>query len=84
LTRADVEKARHQPRIVPLPFPINRYRVLFSDGATIDFLSYADHSGIREQMLEAHCGKRPKDETTHGIEGIAHLGQEYVYTPAVP
>jgi hypothetical protein len=75
----------HQP--TPLPFPINRYRVLFSDGALVDFLSYADHSGIRGEMLEAHFGKLPakgpKAQEAR-IEGIAHLGQEYVYTPASP
>ena len=66
---------------VGLSFPVNRYRVLFSDGVTQDFLSYADHSGVRAQMLDAHFGPRPKDSQDKRIEGIAHLGQEYVYTP---
>jgi hypothetical protein len=63
---------------------VYRYRVLFSDGQTVDFLSYADHSGIRGQMLDAHFGpKRPK-EAQDRIEGIAHLGEAYVYTPQPP
>lgn len=71
--------------VVGLPFPVNRYRVMFSDGDVIDFLSYADHSGIREQMLDAHFGKRPKDDRDKRIEGIAHLGMVYeVKPPAVP
>jgi len=70
-----------------LPVPIARYRVLFADGALVDFLAYADHSGIREQMLDAHYGKRSQaskhNDPTYRIEGVAHLGQEYVYTPQV-
>jgi hypothetical protein len=69
---------------VGLPFAVNRYRVMFSDGDVIDFLSYSDHSGIREQMLDAHFGPRPKSAQDKRIEGIAHLGQEYVHTPASP
>jgi len=84
LARAKVTPApvRAQPaqECVGLPFPIQRYRVLFSDGVTQDFLSYSDHSGVRGEMLDAHFGKRPKDSQAR-IEGIAHLGTEYVYTP---
>jgi hypothetical protein len=70
---------------VGLPFAVNRYRVLFSDGVTVDFLSYSDHSGIRGEMLAQHYGKVPRDkEHLNRIEGIAHLGQEYVYTPCTP
>ena len=72
------------PTTVGLPFAVNRYRVMFSDGDVIDFLSYSDHSGIREQMLDAHFGPRPKSAQDKRIEGIAHLGQEYVHTPASP
>ena len=71
--------------VVGLPFPVNRYRVMFSDGDVIDFLSYSDHSGIREQMLDAHFGPRPKGPQDKRIEGIAHLGMVYeVHPPAVP
>jgi len=75
---------------VPLPFPVNRYRVMFSDGDVIDFLSYSDHSGIREAMLDAHYGPRvgktarAQGDQDKRIEGIAHLGQEYIHTPASP
>jgi hypothetical protein len=77
------------PEVIPLPVSIERYRVLFSDGALVDFLAYADHSGIRGQMLDAHFGPRPKsprrgDENEARIEGVAHLGQVYVHTPAIP
>src|SRR5215471_12169145 len=71
--------------VIGLPFAVNRYRCLFSDGATVDFLSYSDHSGIREQMLDAHFGPRPKGPQDKRIEGIAHLGMVYeVHPPAVP
>jgi|SRR5215831_6901354 len=82
------EPARTPPEVpcVGLPFAINRYRVLFSDGDTIDFLSYSDHSGIRGEMLDAHYGPRSKVKADRGqdrIEGIAHLGQVYVHMPNV-
>lgn len=73
-----------QPYPVPIPVPIYRYRVLFSDGALVDFLAYSDHSGIRGDMLEHHYGKRTKPPAEHRIEGIAHLGQVYVHTPCMP
>jgi hypothetical protein len=60
--------------------------VLFSDGMTVDFLSYSDHSGIRGEMLDLHFGPRPKSEkgADKRIEGIADLGVVYVYTPELP
>jgi hypothetical protein len=60
--------------------------VLFSDGALVDYLAYADHSGIRAQMLDAHFGKRPSkaEQQDCRIEGIAHMGEVYVHTPAAP
>jgi hypothetical protein len=68
---------------VCLPIPVHRFRVLFADGALVDFLASWDTSNVRAEMLDAHYGPRPK--TAHDphvrIEGVAHLGQEYVYTP---
>jgi hypothetical protein len=73
------------PETIALPVPIHRFRVLFADGALVDFLASWDTSDTRGQMLDRHYGKRPaKDrhnDPTYRIEGIAHLGQEYVYTP---
>lgn len=79
--------AQADPPCIPLPFPVYRYRVLFTDGATVDFLAYSDHSGIRGQMLDQHFGKRPKTrpgDSLEGIAGIAPMGQVYVHTPAIP
>jgi hypothetical protein len=69
---------------ISIPVAIRRYRVLFSDGATVDFLSYSDHSGIRAQMLELHFGKLPKAQqgADKGIAGIADLDVVYVHTPS--
>lgn len=70
--------------IVPLDVPIYRYRVMFSDGDVVDFLAPSDHSGYREQMLDAHWPTRPRKavgDVEHRIEGIAHLGQVYVHMP---
>jgi hypothetical protein len=66
-----------------VPVPINRYRVLFGDGQTVDYLAHADHSGIRELMLEAHFGSRRAKTGAHiqCIAGSVWIRQEYLYTP---
>lgn len=73
------------PDTICLPIPVHRYRVLFADGALVDFLVGRDTSDTRADMLDAHYGKRPQasrhDDPSYRIEGIAHLGEEYVYTP---
>lgn len=87
LVRPETAPTPQEIPTVGIPFPVYRYRVLFTDGQTVDYLSYADHSGIRGQMLDQHFGKRPKTkpgESLEGIAGIAHLGEVYVHTPAAP
>lgn len=87
VTERDVKDVFTQT--ISIPVAIRRYRVLFSDGDTVDFLSYSDHSGIRGDMLDLHFGKGRK-KNPHGaesaearIEGIADLGVVYVHTPAL-
>ena len=73
------------PPTIALPVSIERFRVLFADGALVDFLTSRDTSDIRAQMLDAHYGKRPQtqkhNDPTYRIEGIAYLGTEYIHTP---
>lgn len=74
------------PDTISLPIPVHRFRVLFADGALVDFLASWDTSDTRAKMLDAHYGpNRAKGHDRHDpqvrIEGIAHLGEEYVYTP---
>jgi hypothetical protein len=71
------------PPTVPVPVAINRYRVLFGDGQTVDYLAHADHSGVRELMLEAHFGSHRVKGADHVqcIAGCVWVSQEYIYTP---
>jgi hypothetical protein len=72
---------------VAVPVPIHRYRVLFSDGAVVDFLAGRDDSNLREHMRITHWGAKgpdsvkAKDGVTRAIVGVTDLGEELVYTP---
>jgi len=71
--------------VICLPVSIQRYRVLFADGALVDFLAASGNSDVRADMLDAHYGKRPAaqrhSDPTYRIEGVAYLGEEYVHQP---
>lgn len=70
---------------VALPVEVHRVRVMFADGATVDFLT-VDRGGshMREAALKHHYGTRSPKEQGQRIEGVADLGVEYTHTPEVP
>jgi hypothetical protein len=70
------------PRAIPVA--IHRYRVLFGDGATVDYLAHSHNSDVRALMLDEHYGKRAKGNHDDRIEGIVDLGVAYQHTPAEP
>jgi hypothetical protein len=68
--------------LVPVPIAIFRYRVLYSDGAVIDFLACREDSFVRAVMLKTHFPKSPS-KSDGRIVGVAELGFEYEYTPTL-
>jgi hypothetical protein len=72
---------------IGVPLVISRYRVLFTDGKSLDFLAHRDDSTVRSFMLETYAGMGAKIGTKAGevyIAGVADMGKEYDYLPAMP
>ena len=72
-----------------MPVPIRCYRVMFSDGATLDVLAHQDDSRMREWAIERHYGHtsseaNAKKHPEHRIVGVADLGHEFDFLPRRP
>ena len=70
------------PKALPavcIPVTIHRYRVLYSDGAMVDYLASSDNSNIRAAMVAHKFGAKP--DKFDRIEGVVDMGVEYVHTP---
>ena len=73
--------------IIGIPVEVRRWRVLFSDGETVDFLVAGRlDSNHAAAMLDHHFGKRPKSKRDLDlrIEGSVDLGVVYEHTPEMP
>jgi len=66
-----------------MPTPFQWYRVLFSDGATLDVVAHTDSSTMRGWAYERHYGRKSSGSGADRdrIEGVAHLGLAYVHDP---
>jgi hypothetical protein len=68
---------------VPIPVAIHRVRVLFADGAVVDYLTHSTNSDVRAFMLDQHYGKRAKDHPGR-LEAAVDLGALYEHVPTEP
>jgi hypothetical protein len=67
---------------VPMPIPVHRYRIMFADGAIVDFLATRDGSELRDFALAHHYDTDPPyGKGAHTIVGVADLGLVFTYEP---
>jgi hypothetical protein len=69
---------------VGLVIPIHRYRVMFSDGETEDYLTNRMDSQELGHILDTHFPKRAKNDRSKFIATTVDLGVVYEYTPEMP
>jgi len=69
-----------------MPASVHRYRVMFSDGSTLDVLAAnGDSSTLRAFAFKHHYGKESGSKSVDPadrIEGVADLGEDHQYVPA--
>jgi hypothetical protein len=71
---------------VPVPCSFHRIRVMFHDGATVDYIAYEADSHFRQWVVENHYGVKEssaKWDKKWRIEVIVDLGEEFVFTPTI-